>query len=314
MVLSTPVWNLLFDLGVDGSKNARPLAVRLGSRRALEDLVATGHLEWQGGRVVRTQTSVDAFALYEKLPGDGSTIGNGAAKKHSGLTQFQYDAAKLLLLKTGEVTRGRGQGGSIRRSTDIDLSGPVGDVHRESELYEPFKTWLEDETPPLEGAVYTFTQITANGKSQRRATGQWSKPDVVRITVTDHKMLPTEDVVVSTYELKPYKHARNLVGVFEASAHQRRAHNASLVVEWPPADWVSPPPGVVEECSRLGVGLYLIWDREAEQVLEPQTQSPPIAGLAEFIEDLLPSKEVANYLEAIGRPPAIDTLPEDTAD
>lgn len=106
---------------------------------------------------------------------------------------------------------------------------------------------------------------------------------------------------VSTYELKPYAQARNLAGVYEASAHQRRAHLSSLVIEWPLDEEHEPPSAVVAECQRLGVGLVRMWETNAERLIEPTPQRPLAAELNDFLSDIITVEQTPRYLDAIGR-------------
>lgn len=300
MALSTRAWNYLGSIRVGEAKNRPTLIAGLGGKSVLEELVRTGHLKPQGGRFGRTPASERAFTLFDALPADGSSMGNARAKTASDLTDKQFVAAKSILLKTGEIGRGRGRGGSIRRLANVDIGSRAGAVERESDMYEPFRRWLEDQEQQA-GECFTFHHVSAHGSSQRRSTGQWSKPDVVSVVVTDLPMLPSVDVTVSTYELKPLTHARSLAGVYEASAHQRRANFASLVIEWPLDDEFEAPAEVIAECRRLGVGLIRMWGRNAEPILEPVRQIPSPSELNDFLSDALTAEITPGYLEAIGQ-------------
>ncbi|WP_460871082.1 class I SAM-dependent DNA methyltransferase [Nocardioides pakistanensis] len=95
-------------------------------------MVEVGHLTVDGGRVTRTKASVDAAALWDVLPEDGSTIGNQRARERLGWkSERRYEAAKALLLATGEIALGRGRGGSVRRlgdQADAAAKAPVEEV------------------------------------------------------------------------------------------------------------------------------------------------------------------------------------------
>lgn len=118
MPIPDDVWNELIEMHSGELKNRGPLAARWGDDE-LEELVETGHLAAEGGRVSRTKVSVDAEALWDVLPEDGSTIGNLRARTELGWkSEKRYDAAKALLLATDEISVGRGRGGSVRRRVD----------------------------------------------------------------------------------------------------------------------------------------------------------------------------------------------------
>ncbi|WZH51585.1 MAG: class I SAM-dependent DNA methyltransferase [Nocardioides alkalitolerans] len=118
MPIPDDVWNELIEMQPGELKNRGPLASRLGEEN-LELLVESGHLVVEGGRVSRTKVSLDAEALWEVLPDDGSTMGNQRARTEFGWkSEKRYDAAKALLLATDEIALGRGRGGAVRRQVD----------------------------------------------------------------------------------------------------------------------------------------------------------------------------------------------------
>jgi type I restriction enzyme M protein len=114
--IADDIWNELIAIEPGEAKNRGPLAGRWGEE-AVAELVSAGHLEEDGGRVVRTRASADAALLWEITPEDGSGVGNQRAREALGWrSETRYDAAKALLLATGEIALGRGRGGSIRRA------------------------------------------------------------------------------------------------------------------------------------------------------------------------------------------------------
>jgi type I restriction enzyme M protein len=120
MPIRDDVWNDLIDMERGDLKNRRPLAARWGGEAVVQELIEAGHLKPDGGRVLRTKTSVDAASLWEVLPEDGSTIGTQRARSELGWKSVQrFEAAKTLLAATGEIALGRGRGGSIRRKLEV---------------------------------------------------------------------------------------------------------------------------------------------------------------------------------------------------
>lgn len=118
MPIPDDVWNELIEMQPGELENRGPLTSRWGED-ALDELVESGHLAGEGGRVMRTKVSVDAEALWDVLPDDGSTMGNQRARTELGWkSEKRYDAAKALLLATDEIAVGRGRGGSVRRQID----------------------------------------------------------------------------------------------------------------------------------------------------------------------------------------------------
>ena len=106
-----------------GLKNRATLE-RNWSVDQVESLVAAGHLDVRGGRVTRSAVSLDAEKLWETLPEDGSSIGNQRARVDLGWPYERYIEARDLLLASGEITLGRGRGGSVRR-VQVDAPEPA---------------------------------------------------------------------------------------------------------------------------------------------------------------------------------------------
>jgi type I restriction enzyme M protein len=116
MSIPDHVWNDLIEMEPGQGKNRAPLVTRWGGEHVVEELIEAGHLRADGGRVSRTKTSADAAYLWDVLPVDGTSMGNQRAQSELGWqSSNRYDAAKQLLLATGEIAVGRGRGGSIRR-------------------------------------------------------------------------------------------------------------------------------------------------------------------------------------------------------
>ena len=112
---------------------------------------------------------------------------------------------------------------------------------------------------------------------------------------------------IHSYELKPYGAAERLLGVYEASGHQRRAHYSTLVLEWPLDGEREVPEEIEKECLRLGVGLTLIWGSDVEPRLDAQRNSPAPNEMNEFLQDVLFNVDDRTaYLQAIRRDTAVD--------
>lgn len=125
MPLPDHLWPQLAELQADEAHDRPTLSRRWGDD-VVDLLVDAGHLVAVGARLQRTEVSVDAAMLRELLPADGSGIGNQRARQALGWNGEQrYEAAKALLLATGEIVLGRGRGGSIRRAGRVDAAPPV---------------------------------------------------------------------------------------------------------------------------------------------------------------------------------------------
>jgi hypothetical protein len=297
MAISTLQWDCLSALTPGDEVTFAYLAARVGGDVAVTELFDLGHLESGGGRkLTRTKASADAFLLYESLPHDGSRRSNATARAESGLSVRRYEHAKAVLEASGEIARGRGPGGSIRRSmaSDTRPSAPT-----ERALYEPVRAALHAS---ITGAPqFQVAAITADGAGGRKR-GQWTRPDLVDLVVHDYENLPGPVLEVHSFEVKPRGTARDLRGVYEAAAHQRQAHTSSLIIEWPSTE--QPPEAVQLECSRFDVGLALFSESELDWVVSPKRREPDPTDLnalvGEALNALSESDRVA-YRRAIGK-------------
>ena len=158
-------------------------------------------------------------------------------------------------------------------------------VQRETELYEPFREWLQASYGT--DLSFAHARITATPRGHRKRSGKWSRPDVTAIQVIRSEWLPEVALEVSTYEIKRHVDALKPESIYEAAAHGRWAHRASLVIEGITQESLTEEYlGTVE---RFGLGLYTIQQTSAndwsdiDEVMAPAPQNPEPVDL----EDLL---------------------------
>ena len=72
---------------------------------------------------MRVQKNTDLSALLDRVPGDGSTIGNGALREALGWDEARYLAAKEALVANGSLVKGQGRGGTVRRAVAVAGAG-----------------------------------------------------------------------------------------------------------------------------------------------------------------------------------------------
>lgn len=293
-----PAEQRLLDKFNDGGLRNRSPLVNGSGERQLESLVDMGHLSYEGTRLRRTIVSFHADRVFAATPRDGTALSNARIREKAGLTEVQYEKAKNLLLRTGDVAKSRGRGGSLRRLAQVSPGTRAGAAARESELYEPFQRWLNGQEANTDD-VFWRTKVTAHGTGQRRSTGEWTRPDVVSLSLHRWEYLPTLQVQLSTYEIKPFGQARRLAGVYEAAAQQRRSHYSYLVIEWPIDEDVPVPDVIVDETVRLSIGLCQIWGHEVQVIHESQYSEPTPEELNDFIGDLLDDNERRQYLDLL---------------
>lgn len=220
------------------------------------ELVEAGLAEavGRGGRLARKVSdagnlSVEAQMLFSALPADGTLVGNYSLRSQLELDDETYAAAKRELRTRGLIGVGVGYGGTIGRlSVSRETQAPEDEssaaqrnlVTREYELYEPFVEWLRSS---LEDQELAFSHVRITG--YRRGGGKWSRPDVTAVQVFRYEWLPDITVEVSTYEIKRSADSEKLESPYEAAAHGRWAHRASLIVEMEEEQDV--PPAVFDE-------------------------------------------------------------------
>lgn len=325
MALSTNAHDLLDRLAVNGrAANCGSVRAKLGLSSpdfaaALEELVETGLAVLVGkGRVARTTVgssdlSVDAAMLLAALPGDGSTVGNYSLRSKLNLDDGTYTEAKAELRSANLIKVGVGYGGTVARTSVLADSSvteepsPAGLVKLEKELYEPFVDWLRSSLADQDLA-FAEARITATPKGYKSGSGRWSRPDVTAVHVFRYDWLPQITVEVSSYEIKRAVDASKLESVYEAAAHGRWAHRASLVVEQAD-DEDAVPPSIFDEVRRFRLGLYAMRRRASggfevrEIVKPPLTHESQPEDLNELIGYFLDDKrELRNsYLKAIGQ-------------
>ncbi len=215
--------------------------------------------------------SSDARKLLELVPIDGNFIGNTTLEKRSRLGARYWEVRQELLDK-GLLTRGKGRGGSVARvekgaSVALPKKGKLL-VRRESELYEPLQTWLKDSWgKDVESGDFFDARITGTARNRKRASGQWSRPDVTLVQVNSYDYLPQPVLEVTTFEVKKFLDAENIKSVYETAAHSRWSHFAFLVAEVPDGEYEFPER-FLSELERFKLGLILMWKALGEWQFE----------------------------------------------
>jgi hypothetical protein len=211
-----------------------------------------------------TKLSRAAKKLLELVPLDGDFVGNTTLQRRSKLGN-RYWKVRKELVSGGFLTRGKGRGGSVARLITETDAPPVAAkrgkffVRRESELYEPVKEWLTKAWGKgVDDGDFFEVRITGTAKRKRRASGQWSRPDVTVVQVNSYDYLPQPVLEVSTFEIKRFRDAENIRPVYETAAHSRWAHFSYLVAEVPSGDYEFPDR-FMSELERFKLGLILMW-------------------------------------------------------
>lgn len=299
VALSDKAQVLLATLDI-GGRAANPAAVqrRLNwseeeFRPAAEELCRAGLADMVGKRLARVVSaggvSPEAEMLLAALPADGSPVGGLRLRSSLDLDNETYGRARGELDAAGLVIRGRGRGGSIARASAKAEQTPTSRrrlVAKESDLYDPFVEWLSAELAGQPG--FAHAKKTASAKGWASGSGKWSRPDATAVQVTTYEWLAEVTVEVYSYEIKRAGDAQKLESVYEAAAHGRWAHRASLVVELNP-DAGALPDALLDEIRRFRLGLYLMRRRDDDSFDIREDIKPPSTHDAqpENVNDLI---------------------------
>lgn len=320
MPLSSDASALLSQLRANGQPaNPKSLKSTLGwddrtFDQARLELIDDGLAKLVGSRLARSVTdedlSIDAQRLISALPSDGSTVGNYSLRSRLDLGDEAYANAKQELRSKELIRVGAGYGGTVARSNpDAELTTrPTGARRHEKELYEPFCEWLTSSGIDQELAFF-HVRDTSSPRGRKRSGGKWSRPDITAVQVFRYDWLPDIAVQVSTYEIKRAHDPEGLRSVYEAAAHGRWAHHASLVLEKEGDQEVVPSQAVLDEVRRFRLGLYTMSRGPAgtldikEVIKPPPTSDAEPEDLNELLEYFFQdNRELRqDFLRAIGR-------------
>jgi len=262
----------LYDLlRPDKARNPAFLTKQLGGEgldEAIASVVEQGRAKWLGGRLLKVtgdDLTESAQLLLAELPADGSRIGNRQLRSRPTLNDLsadQYLGAKRDLVHQGLAVAGPGLGGTLARvieqsekevraavvkivardPADTAVAPSRGLVSLEQELYEPFRQWEQDNVTVGDFAFATAL-VSATPLGYRRGRGEWTRPDVMSVSVWNTELLPGASVEVATYELKKADDTDKIANVYEAAAHGRWAHRSSLVLTRGRRSRRAPPEG-----------------------------------------------------------------------
>jgi type I restriction enzyme M protein len=167
-----------------------------------------------------------AKKLLQLVPPDGEFIGNTSLQRRSKLGK-RYWKLRSELVDAGFLVRGKGHGGSVKIAGGAEAASLVAkraklSVRRESELYEPLRGWLcEEWGKDVESGDFFEVIVTATATGKKRASGQWSRPDITLVQVNSYEYMPQPVLEVTTFEVKKFSDAQNIRSVYETAAHSR---------------------------------------------------------------------------------------------
>jgi DNA-binding MarR family transcriptional regulator len=188
------------------------------------------------------------------------------------------------LTKEGIVEKYRCHGGGIRLTEKGDkkevLQEAKSAVQKEKDLYAPFVEILEEEADENEESCLVFDT------SSLRKSGKWANPDITKVSLRTFQILRSNEVFVTTYELKQWKRW-GIEAVYEAASHRKVAHESYLVLEWARDMAVEGLEEILSCCTRFGVGLITLHPYYKSFRYTLRLDAEPNAPSDDYVEEFL---------------------------
>jgi len=235
--------------------------------------------------------------IREKLPDDGSPIGNHAvirALETDGfsISREKYYELRAYLIEQGEAERVYGgHGGRVRRTKPIEPIPIPPDPRdkdwlKEKNLYPWFADFLRYHwRQPLQSKP--IIDIIANIRIPQ-IDRVWSNPDIILLDLISYKWLPNREVEVYSFELKTSK-SGNRSDVFQALAHGAFAHFPYLGWHTKDID-LFKIDDVEQTCRDYNVGLITFSDPTSFKSYEvrniPSRHIPSLSAIDDMLDKL----------------------------
>lgn len=241
----------------------------------------------------------DEEVLLSLVPANGEGVGNLSLIRQLAQSRWSEDkfwSIRGKLLSDGILIKGRGKGGSVRRTDTSpgDPASPLQEVEPraggELALYQPLLETLKSEwikEMQIEADEIHFEISASLG---RKATGGvWTRPDITAVSVRSFPHLPGKYLDIWTFEVKAL-HSLNILGVYEAAAHASRATRSIALLQVPPqlnADHEAILERCDREAERLRVGLITFSDPANFETWYLRIDAPRMDTAPEALEELI---------------------------
>jgi hypothetical protein len=252
-----------------------------------------------------------ADRLMHILPADGSQMPNDEARTLLGraieapIEGKIYFSVIALLERNGEIVRGRGRGGAVRRAQPQAEAATLQRRLKEWQLMPSLQRYLEARfwrRLELPDDAYWTVIDTSRGGAQ---DGQWRRCDFTGIAIAPRAVLGGSEVELFTFELKA-EGSGNVAAVHEADAQTRGSHYGYLVWHVPDRGRVQARLAAVErECQRTGVGLILFSDSQDldsfDHRMTAARRPTDIKAVDAFLAKRLDMREMQTIKARLGR-------------
>ncbi len=236
-----------------------------------------------------------------KLEMLGGSAGNIRLRRELGWEEGFYWEVQGRLIKDGDITAGRGLGGSVSlTAAEAEEAEPVAPfvANSERELYEPLKASIKTKWINRFGFDSVEVEET-HSRGAKDTGGTFTRPDITAAGIRRYVYLPKRLEIV-TFEVKPATNV-GVMGVLEAIAHREAAHRSYVLYhcDREAFDGCAEANRILELAQKYGIGVILARDpREVEGweiVLDAARHEPDPARLDRFLGDL-PNEEMKQQL------------------
>ncbi|MGH9401892.1 MAG: hypothetical protein ACRD2P_07280 [Terriglobia bacterium] len=245
----------------------------------------------------------------------GGATGNRKLRTKLGWEEDFYWRVQGQLIEKGQITAGRGFGGSVKLtrslaferdgassetlSQDAPSGAPSGaECQNERELYPRLKAVIETKWIQRFG-FDEFKVDETHTRGKKETGGTYTRPDITAVGIRRYVYL-SKTLEVITFEVKASWDI-NVLGVLEAIAH-REAANRSYVIyaaSRQTFEESKEDDRIVELAQKHGVGIILANKVDSvedwEILLDSLRHDPDPARLDRFLGDL-PSEEMKKQL------------------
>lgn len=241
--------------------------------------------------------------LLNEINTNGVAIGNVTLRsrmmEQNGWTEDLYWEIRNRLIERGDLSTGRGRGGSVFRVIREDTTKleeepeaariPVTQtVQAERDLYGPMQNVIQSQWAQDYRLDQLIVEITAS-QGARLTGGKWTRPDITVASYKTFTYIPGRHFDVITFEIKPTE-AIDITVVYEALGHRRAATKSYALLHVPEEKRTGLDPlleEIVLEAKRFGIGVIVASDPANydtwEELIEAVRHEPDPERLNEFL-------------------------------